>query len=693
MSTDLRNREVADLLDLEAATELESLAKELAQHDKAYYQSDAPTINDGEYDSLRKRNESIEAAFPHLIRKDSPSKKVGAQPSSGFSKVTHARPMLSLGNAFNEEDVREFIQGIKRFLSLNNDEPIQVMAEPKIDGLSASLRYEEGQFVMGATRGDGAVGENITANLKTMDDIPNSISAPGVVEIRGEVYMAKEDFFQLNQRQETAGQKVFANPRNAAAGSLRQLDPTITASRPLKFFAYAWGEVEDASFGTMDNFFQSLKNWGFQVNPYTKLCHSVEDMLSLYQEIGAARAQLPYDIDGVVYKVNRLDWQGRLGMVSRAPRWAIAHKFPAEKAQTIIKEIKIQVGRTGVLTPVAELEPITVGGVVVSRATLHNQDEIERKDIRQGDRVIIQRAGDVIPQVVSVILDKRPEHSKAYQFPDSCPICHSAAVREEGEAARRCTGGLICPAQAVERLKHFVSRNAFDLEGLGGKNIEAFFEEGLIKKPGDIFRLADLEEKFINREGWGKKSFDNLKKALKEKLKIPMDRLIFALGIRQIGQATAKLLAKQYGSLENWRAKMEKAQALGSEEYEELINIDGIGKAVAKDLLNFLAEPHNGEVLDDLQNILTVEDYQAPDLGTSPVAGKTVVFTGTLEKVSRNEAKAKAESLGAKVAGSVSKKTDYVIAGPGAGSKAKKAAELGIATLTEEEWLNLISQA
>ncbi|MCW9033963.1 MAG: NAD-dependent DNA ligase LigA [Rhodospirillales bacterium] len=692
MNNDLRKRPVEDLLDLEAATELDALAKELSEHDKAYYQNDEPNISDGEYDSLRNRNEQLEASFPHLIRSDSPTKKVGASPSSGFSKVTHARPMLSLGNAFNEEDVREFIAGIRRFLSLADDEPVEIMAEPKIDGLSASLRYENGQFTLGATRGDGAVGENITENLKTLQDVPNSIPESGTIEVRGEVYMAKDDFFALNKRQEEAGQKVFANPRNAAAGSLRQLDPTITASRPLKFFAYAWGEVADASFGTMDNFFQSLKNWGFQVNPYTKLCHTVEDILALYDEIGAARAELPYDIDGVVYKVNRIDWQERLGMVSRAPRWAIAHKFPAEKAQTVIKEIKIQVGRTGVLTPVAELEPITVGGVVVSRATLHNQDEIERKDIRENDTVIIQRAGDVIPQVVSVILDKRPTQSIPYKFEETCPICGSTAVREEGEAARRCTGGLICAAQAVERLKHFVSRNAFDLEGLGGKHVETFYNEGLIKTPGDIFRLADQEDMFTDREGWGQKSFTNLVTALEQKRIIPLDRLIFALGIRQIGQATAKLLAKQYGSLNNWRAKMERAQILGSEEYEELINIDGIGAAVAKDLLTFLAEPHNIKVLDDLGDILSVEDYEAPTLDNSPIAGKTVVFTGTLETVSRGEAKAKAESLGAKVAGSVSKKTDYVIAGSGAGSKAKKATDLGIVTLSEEEWFELLKQ-
>jgi len=691
----LRDIPVDQLTPLDAAAELKALAEEIAAHDKAYYQKDAPTVSDAEYDFLRQRNQAIELAFPEFVRADSPSRKVGAAPASGFAKVAHARPMLSLGNAFSRQDVEEFITGIRRFLSLGKDKPVAIVAEPKIDGLSASLRYEKGRFVLGATRGDGAVGENITANLKTLKGVPveiNDPAIPEILEVRGEVYMAKDDFAALNKRQSENNGKVFANPRNAAAGSLRQLDPQVTASRPLSLFAYAWGEVSENIAPTQWEVLEKFKAWGFPVNPLTRRCETVDEMLDYYTEVETQRADLPYDIDGIVYKVDRLDWQNRLGMVSRAPRWAIAHKFPAEKATTRLNKIDIQVGRTGALTPVAHLEPVTVGGVVVSRATLHNQDEIERKDIREGDTVVIQRAGDVIPQVVQVILDKRPADSKPFAYPTTCPKCGSEAKREEGEAVTRCTGGLVCPAQVVERLKHFVSRNAFDLEGLGGKHIETFHQEGLINSPADIFRLAEKRDQLAAREGWGDKSADNLVAALEDKKTIDLPRFIFALGIRQVGQATAKLLAKQYLTLDHWLEEMEKAQVLGSESYEELINIDGIGKAMASDILAFLKEPHNQEALADLRQFVTPKAFEAADTTGSPVAGKTVVFTGTLEKVSRNEAKARAESLGAKVSGSVSKKTDMVIAGPGAGSKAKKAEELGVAILTEEEWFDLIGE-
>jgi DNA ligase (NAD+) len=691
---------VDHLTELEATSELKALAQELAAHDQAYYQDDTPVVSDGEYDSLRKRNEAIEALFPELVRPDSPSKRVGAAPAEKFEKVPHARPMLSLGNAFNADDVQDFVDRIRRFLGLEDNEPVEIMAEPKIDGLSIAARYEKGKFVLGATRGDGSTGENITENLKTVGDIPDRISGdvPDLLEVRGEVYMSKTEFAALNKRQEKRSKKVFANPRNAAAGSLRQLDSSVTARRPLRFFAYTWGEVTgsdahgyggDANWGTQADFYDRLKGWGFPVNPHAAACSSVDDILALYSKIEEARSGLDYDIDGVVYKVNRLDWQRRLGFVSRAPRWSIAHKFPAEKAQTVLKEIFIQVGRTGTLTPVADLEPVTVGGVVVSRATLHNQDEIERKDIRPGDTVIVQRAGDVIPQVVSFVADKRKKGAKKFTFPDRCPECGSLAVREEGEAARRCTGGLICPAQAVERLKHFVSRNAFDIEGLGAKHIIAFWHDKLIETPADIFRLQDKADDIKSREGWGDKSADKLFDAIAEKHSIGLDRFIYALGIRQIGQATARLLAKEYETLDGLQDALKVAQDRDSEAYADLVNIDGIGDAVADDLLGFFAEPHNQSVLADLDNLLAIKEFAAP-ITNSPIVDKTVVFTGTLETMSRGEAKARAESLGAKVAGSVSKKTDYVIAGPGAGSKAKKAQDLGVTTLSEDEWLKLI---
>jgi DNA ligase (NAD+) len=680
----------------QAAAELERLAREIAHHDRLYHQDDAPEISDADYDGLRRRNEEIEARFPDLVRDDSPSKTVGAAPAGGFRKVRHARPMLSLSNAFDDEDVGEFFQGIRRFLKeLQNDSAavIEVVAEPKIDGLSIALRYEGGRFVQGATRGDGAVGEDVTANLRTVKDLPQELDGqvPAVLEVRGEVYMARDDFLALNAAQEAAGSKVFANPRNAAAGSLRQLDPTITAARPLSLFVYAAGEMSEPVAGSHWDFLARLRDFGFPTNPLARLCRSVDEVLTFHREMVETRAGLPYDIDGIVYKVNRFDWQERLGFVSRSPRWAIAHKFPAEQAQTMLREITIQVGRTGALTPVANLEPVTVGGVVVSRATLHNEDEIARKDVRAGDRVVVQRAGDVIPQVVSVVLDQRPKGSQPYDFPEVCPICQSLAVREPGEAVRRCTGGLICPAQAVERLKHFVSRNAFDIDGLGEKHILAFWQDELIRTPGDIFRLHDKLDQLSGREGWGEKSIANLLAALETRRCIPLERFIYALGIRQVGQATARLLAKHYGTLETWRAAMTAAADPESSDYADLVNIDQIGPLVAADLLDFFAEAHNREVLDDLARELEIEPFVQAETAGSPVAGKTVVFTGTLETLSRSEAKARAETLGAKVAGSVSKRTDFVVVGADAGSKARKAQDLGVTTLTEAEWLAMIS--
>ena len=696
MSGGLRQVPVERLTPEEAEAELECLAVDIAAHDRAYHGEDAPELIDADYDALTRRNGAIEARFPGLIRPDSPSARIGAPAASGFAKVVHSRPMLSLSNAFGEDDLREFVAGIRRFLKELDDDPsipLELVAEPKIDGLSVSLRYEDGEFKLGATRGDGATGEDVTANLGTLDDVPQTLTGngiPHVLEVRGEVYMTREDFRSLNEGQIAAGEKVFANPRNAAAGGLRQLDASLTAGRPLSFFAYAWGEVSRPVASSQWEFLARLKEWGFPVNPLARLCATIDDALGLHRDLADKRRRLPYDIDGIVYKVNRVDWQERLGQVSRSPRWAVAHKFPAEQAQTIIRNITIQVGRTGTLTPVAELEPVTVGGVVVSRATLHNEDEIARKDVREGDTVIVQRAGDVIPQVVSVVAEKRPKDSKAFKFPDTCPECGSLAVREEGEVAMRCTGGLVCPAKALQRLKHFVSRDAFDIEGLGSKHIEAFLKDKLIVTPADIFRLADIEDRIGGREGWGEQSARNLSEAIARARTIALERFIYALGIRQVGQATGRLLAKQYGSLTTWRLAMEKAQDRGSDAYQELIGIDGVGASVADDILAFIAEPHNRDVLDDLGRLLSVADFSQPDQAASPIAGKTVVLTGALESMSRSEAKARAEAMGAKVAGSVSAKTDYVVIGQDAGAKAKKAAELGVTTLTEEQWLELI---
>ncbi len=683
----------------EAEAELERLAHEIARHDSLYYRSDAPEISDAEYDELRRRNEAIEARFPDLVRADSPSRRIGAAPVEGFGKVRHRVPMLSLGNAFTDEDVEDFVERVRRFLGLKENAALEITAEPKIDGLSISLRYEKGRFVEAATRGDGSEGENVTENVRTISDVPKRLSgarAPPVAEVRGEIYMSHRDFERLNRAQAAEGAKIFANPRNAAAGSLRQLDPKITASRPLHFFAYAWGEMPELPADTQAGVIAAMARWGFPVNPLMRVCDSAAEMLAFYREMGERRAKLGYDIDGVVYKVNRLDYQTRLGFVSRSPRWATAHKFPAEQATTALRDIEIQVGRTGALTPVAKLEPVTVGGVVVSNATLHNEDEIARKDVRIGDTVVIQRAGDVIPQIVSVVTEQRPRGAKPYHFPTTCPACGSHAVREVDEktgkidVVRRCTGGLICPAQRVERLKHFVSRNAFDIEGLGEKHIKAFYDDGLIVSPPDIFKLEGRHAAAIeDREGWGPQSAKKLFRAIEARRKIALDRFVYALGIRHVGETTAKVLARAYGSIEAFRASMiAAAKGNETEAYNELDAIEGIGETVASAVVEFFAEPHNVAVVDALLEEVSPEPPEAVDTA-SRVAGKTVVFTGTLERMTRPEAKAQAERLGAKVAGSVSKKTDYVVAGADAGSKLKKARELGVKILSEDEWLAL----
>lgn len=690
-------KEIKDLSKEEAAKELAYIAQEMAKSDIAYYQKDNPYLTDAEYDSLKRRNEEIEARFPELIRSDSPSKKIGAPLQSGFKKVPHRFPMLSLGDVFSIEEVEDFVQSVKRFLNSSKD--IQFIAEPKIDGLSFSARYEKGRFVQGATRGNGVLGEDITENMKTIKELPQTLSGnfPDVLEVRGEVYMKKTDFFALNEKYEAEGKKTFANPRNAAAGSLRQLAPKITAERNLSIFAYTWGEVSERVWNSQADFFNHLKAWGFPINNLNHICNNVQEIDKNFQHLMEIRADLNYDIDGVVYKVNDIALQERLGFLTRTPRWAIAHKFPAEQAITKLTAIRIQVGRTGALTPVADLEPINVGGVIVSHATLHNEDEIKRKDIREGDYVIVQRAGDVIPQIVGVLKDKRPQDSKEFIFPTTCPICGAHAIREEDEAIRRCTGGLSCPAQAKERIIHFVSKEAFDITGLGDSIVEDFFNEGILHTPADIFTLEErnkaddlfAEQKgsvlhLEQRSGWGKKSVDNLFKAIQAKRTISMPRFIYALGIPQVGAATALLLAKNYNNFNHFMTEMQNKQT------ELLVSIDGIGASMATDIVEFFQESHNINIINELLHYVKVEDYIDDTITDSPLSGKTVVFTGTLEKMTRSEAKAKAQKLGAKVAGSVSAKTDYVVMGLDAGSKATKAQELGIKILSENDFLELI---
>ncbi|MDE1987035.1 MAG: NAD-dependent DNA ligase LigA [Alphaproteobacteria bacterium] len=712
---------VDKLTSVEADKELARLAREIAEHDRHYHAEDAPKISDADYDALRRRNEAIEERFPLLVRPDSPSHRVGAKPSEKFAKVVHAKPMLSLDNAFADEDVADFAARVRRFLGLKEDDELAFTAEPKIDGLSASLRYENGVFVQGATRGDGTEGEDITANLRTLKDIPLRLSGkpPAVLEVRGEVYMTHANFAALNKRQEKDGKPLYANPRNSAAGSVRQLDPAITASRALNFFAYAWGEVGKLPAASQWDMLQAFKAYGFQINKETRRCKTTDELLKFYRGIESKRATLGYDIDGVVYKVDDLTLQERLGFVSRSPRWAIAHKFAAEQAETILEGIDIQVGRTGKLAPVARLKPVTVGGVVVSNATLHNEDEIARKDVRIGDTVVVQRAGDVIPQIVRVIPEKRPKNAKPYKFPDRCPVCGSHAVREVDEKTgkadvdRRCTGGLICSAQAVERLKYFVSRDAFDIEGLGGTYIELFHEKGLLKEPADIFALTrkpDVVSQLLSehraalsearREKEGKepvkkkarkdddkedKVVENLVASIDRRREISLDRFINALGIRHVGETTAKLIARNFHTLDAFVDAMESDHAVA-----DLDVIEGVGETVAEAIKDFFDEPHNRTVLKHLAKEVTVTEVKAPASSGSPVAGKTVVFTGTLEKMTRPEAKARAESLGAKVASSVSKKTDLVVAGPGAGSKLADAQKFGVDVIDEDAWLKLI---
>jgi DNA ligase (NAD+) len=693
---------VADLSQAQAKDELQRLATLIRHHDELYYRQDAPEVSDAEYDALRLRNEAIEARFPKLVRPDSPSQRVGAAPADGFGKVRHRVPMLSLGNAFASEDVTGFVERVHRFLGLRPEARLDFTAEPKIDGLSISIRFRDGRLAEAATRGDGTEGENVTRNVMTIAEIPHRLKGrkvPEIIDVRGEIYMAHADFARLNAEQGAAGAKVFANPRNAAAGSLRQLDAAITAARPLKFFAYAWGEASELPADTQAGVYEAFVKWGLPVNPLVRICTGADELLAFYATLAEERATLPYDIDGVVYKLNRLDLQERLGFVSRSPRWAIAHKFPAQQAITILNDIEIQVGRTGALTPVAKLEPVTVGGVVVSNATLHNEDEIKRKDVRIGDTVVVQRAGDVIPQVVGVVIAKRRKGSKAFKFPHRCPICKSHAVRETNEktgkvdVVRRCTGGLICAAQRVERLRHFVSRNAFDIEGLGEKSIQAFYDDKLIQSPEDIFTLeardAKAKTKLAEREGWGPQSAAKLFAAIAARRRIALDRFIFALGIRHVGETTARLLARFYGTIDTFLAAMRAAaEGKESDAFKELDAIEGIGEVVAEAIADFFAEPHNVRVVEDLLKEVSPQPLPARDTA-SAVAGKTVVFTGTLETLTRSEAKAQAERLGAKVAGSVSKKTDYVVAGADSGSKLAKARALGVSVIDEQEWARL----
>ncbi|AKM11783.1 NAD-dependent DNA ligase LigA [Croceicoccus naphthovorans] len=692
----------AKMTEADAANELMRLARQIARHNRLYHADDAPEVSDADYDALVRRNAAIEAAFPHLVRDDSPSKAVGHEvASSPLSKVTHEVRMMSLDNAFSDEEVADFVARVRRFLSLSADEPMMFTAEDKIDGLSCSLRYEHGKLVRAATRGDGQVGEDVTANVAFIDDIPQELDqngasgpVPEVFEIRGEVYMAKADFLALNAAQEEAGGKIFANPRNAAAGSLRQKDASVTAKRPLKFYAHGWGAASAVPATSQFGVMQAILDWGVPISAALIRCRTLEEMLAHYRQIASLRADMRYDIDGVVYKVDRLDWQHRLGFVAKAPRWAMAHKFPAEQAETTLEGIDIQVGRTGKLTPVGRLKPVTVGGVVVSNVTLHNRDEIERLGVRVGDRVVIQRAGDVIPQVVENLT--RDEDRDPYPFPDHCPICESEAVAEEGEVDVRCTGGLICPAQRTERLKHFVSRGALDIEGLGEKTIDEFFGQGWLESPADIFRLKARRDDILKREGWKEKSVDNLLAAIEAKREPDAARLLFGLGIRHVGAVTARDLLKHLITLPALRDLAERARngtgEVASDAVAELTSIDGVGPVVVEALGDFFHEDHNKQVWDDLLSEVSPPDYIV-ETRDSAVAGKTVVFTGKLETMSRDEAKAQAERLGAKAAGSVSAKTDLVVAGPGAGSKIKKAAELGIEVIDEAAWAEIVAAA
>ncbi|MBK5919695.1 DNA ligase (NAD(+)) LigA [Rhodothalassium salexigens] len=687
------------LSEAEAEGELARLARTIEAHDRRYYRDDRPTVSDADYDALRQRNGAIEARFPHLKRADSPSDRVGIGPSEKFEKHRHRVAMLSLDNAFSDDDVAEFTARVRRFLGLGPDDALTLTAEPKIDGLSAALRYERGRLSVAATRGDGTEGEVITRNVLAIPAIPDHLpdhiagGVPEVFEVRGEIYMPKSAFLALNERRQAAHEAPFANPRNAAAGSVRQLDPAVTRSRPLAFFAYGWGETSRLPGDSQWAVLQALDAWGFAINPWTRRLDSLDALIEHYRDLEAARAGLDYDIDGVVYKVDRLDLQQRLGFVSRAPRWAIARKFPAEKALTRLTGVDVQVGRTGALTPVARLDPVNVGGAMVANATLHNYDEIARLDVRIGDTVEIQRAGDVIPQVLRALPEHRPDDAQTIAVPDTCPRCGSEARREEGDVILRCTGGLVCPAQRVERLKHFVSRDAFDIEGLGKKHVDAFFEQGVIESPADIFTLeARKDEIKLHRwDGWGATSARNLFAAIEARRRVPMDRFIFALGIRHVGLTTARLLARSYTNFARFRAAMERAGEGCDEARAELESLDGIGPVMAKAIVDFFHEPHNREVLDKLQEQVTVEDVAAPE-GDSPLAGKTLVFTGSMDKMTRSEAKARAEALGAKVSGSVSSKTDLLVAGPGAGSKLKKARDLGVETLDEDGWLDLLAR-
>jgi DNA ligase (NAD+) len=676
----------ADMSEAEAANRLMRLASDIARHDKLYHDRDAPEISDAEYDALVRENRELEARFPHLVRPDSPSRRLGALPTTALAKVAHARAMLSLDNAFSAEEVEEFTARVKRFLALPSDAFLAITAEPKIDGLSCSLRYEKGELALGATRGDGTVGEDVTANVRTIGDIPQRITgAPRILEVRGEVYMSKADFEALNERQYASGGKIFANPRNAAAGSLRQKDPSVTAARPLRFLSHGWGELSESIGGTQFDAMKKIENWGLPVSDLLVRCNSIEEMLAHYRAIEKARADLPFDIDGVVYKVDRLDYQERLGQVARAPRWGLAHKFPAEKAETTLEAIDIQVGRTGKLTPVGRLRPVGVGGVIVANVTLHNRDEIQRLGLRVGDRVRIQRAGDVIPQVVENLT--RDETRSAFNFPDHCPECGSEAVAEEGEVDVRCTGGLICPAQRFERLRHFVSRGALDIEGLGEKSIAEFTELGWLNSPADIFRLHNHREELLGREGWKEKSVDNLLAAIAAKRQPDGPRFLFGLGIRHVGIVTAKDLLKCFGTIEELRRA-----ALSEGGEAELSSVQGVGPAVGEALIDFFHEPHNRAALDDLLSEVSPQPFVS-DAKQTQWSGKTIVFTGSLETMSRDEAKAQAERLGARVAGSVSAKTDLVVAGPGAGSKLKKAEELGIRVIGEQEWARIVAEA